>query len=377
MSGSWPAPRPTDLARAAALLGCLAAAPAARAEPYIALRAGLQCAACHVNQTGGGMRNSFGVDYGLLRLPARPLDVEGLEAAARGELASFLRVGADLRAGALGRFAVSGDATTFETREGNVYLDLRLIRDRLRLYADERIAPGGAASREFVALLENLPGRLYLKAGRFFPPFGWRLLDDDAFIRSDTGFSFSSPDDGLEVGWQPGRFASSLAVTNGNGGAPDDERNKRVSMVSSWAWPWGRLGGSFSANRQGGAGTLLGGVMGGLKLGERLVVLGELDAGRDRQDEDGRGTGRRLLGFLEADLVVAPGWNLKAAYDYRDPDTSLDDDESDRVTAGAEVFALPYLQLRLLWRRTDRPPEVLGAPFEDEREVLLEIHLFL
>ena len=73
------APRPpkmTKPALATVLLAGLLLSPAvARAEPWIALEAGLKCAACHVNPTGGGKRTEFGAQYAARELAAEPLPV--------------------------------------------------------------------------------------------------------------------------------------------------------------------------------------------------------------------------------------------------------------------------------------------------------------
>ena len=214
----------------------------ATAEPYISLRSGMQCPACHVNQTGGGKRTDFGVGYGLQTLPAHDFPLPEGADYYDGRIGPHLLVGADFRGVNESRFAASGDTSTFATREGNLYTEMRLLPDRLRLYADVRVAPGSAQTREMFALVSHLPGEMYVKAGRFFAPYGWRLLDDGEFIRARTGFTFQSPDDGIEVGWQPGDFVSSLAITNGNGGAADDNTIKRVSMVTTWSRPRFRLG---------------------------------------------------------------------------------------------------------------------------------------
>jgi len=368
--------RRTDASLAALALALLPAYGAARAEPYISLRSGLQCPSCHVNQTGGGKRNDYGVGYGLRMLPAHDFPLPAGTEPFDGTISPNLLVGADYRGGNEGRFAPSGDTDTFATLEGNLYVEMRLLPDRLRLYGDVSVAPGTARSRELFVLLSHLPGRIYVKAGRFLPPYGWRLQDDDAFIRSRTGYTFRSPDDGVELGWQPGDFLSSVAVTNGNGGATDDNTNKRVSMTTAWSRPRFRLGGSFASNRQGEVSSLLGGVMAGVKLGPRVVALGEVDVGRS-DDGVSEATTRSRVAYGEVDVLVGKGMNLKAAFDFEDPDTARSGDEVNRITFGAEYFVTQYVQVRLLWRRTDRPPFVDQVAFEDDREIVAELHLFL
>lgn len=346
------------------------------AEPHLALRTGHQCQACHVNQTGGGKRNAFGVYYEQEMLPDLALPAEGPMKQFDGQLHDRFLVGADLRMVNLTRVSSEETDNSFETREGNVYFDLILGPGPLRLYSDVRLAPGGAQARELFAMAGQLPGHLYVKAGRFFPPYGWRLHDDQSFVRRETGFNFLGADQGVELGWQPGPLSASLAITNGNGGVEDDNTNKQVSLVGNWVTPRFQLGGSGATNRQGDSSLLLAGMMAGLKLHERFGVLGEFDFGRREADADGT-TERLVLAYAEANLWLTDGLTLRAAFDYSDPDRSRSGDESNRVSAGAEWFAVPAVKLRLDWSRTDRPPEVDGVIFRDDRRLLVEVHVFL
>ena len=60
----------TIMAVLACIAGLFLQAGVARAEPYLAVQQGYKCMSCHVNPTGGGMRNSFGNIFAQNVLPA-------------------------------------------------------------------------------------------------------------------------------------------------------------------------------------------------------------------------------------------------------------------------------------------------------------------
>jgi hypothetical protein len=69
---------------------CLASA-ATHAEPYLAVQQGLKCVQCHVNPTGGGLRNVFGNAFAQTQLPANRIDTG--DQLWLGEISRFFAVG--------------------------------------------------------------------------------------------------------------------------------------------------------------------------------------------------------------------------------------------------------------------------------------------
>src|SRR5580700_5380199 len=76
------------------IVALLRASPST-AEPYLAVMMGYKCNVCHVNPTGGGLRNEFGVTYAKVLLPANTVD-NALDSWT-GKITDRLQVGGDLR----------------------------------------------------------------------------------------------------------------------------------------------------------------------------------------------------------------------------------------------------------------------------------------
>ena len=175
----------------------------AYAEPYLAVRMGLKCEACHVNPTGGGLRTDFGDVFAQTTLPAHP--IQGDWGLWTGEVSKFLRVGGDLRYDAtVTQTPGSKTVDQFQMQQTRAYLEAQVIPNRLLFYVDEEVAPGAAQNQEAYGVYWSAAHDWYVKAGQMYLPFGLRFEDQTAFKYDVTGTSMYEPDDGAEFGWLRG-----------------------------------------------------------------------------------------------------------------------------------------------------------------------------
>lgn len=340
----------------------------AEKEPYLAVRTGLKCSACHVNRTGGGMRNNFGAVYAGGTLP---MTTEGFRFQNRA-LNDFIKMGADFRlsGSALLSSATGRDAaprTSLNIKRANLYIEAKLIEDKLTLYFDETLAPGGATSREFFALLDIPAVNGYAKVGTFFLPSGLRILDDQEFIRQVTGFTMLAPDQGVEVGIEPGPFSILASVTNGSRGATENNSGKQVTGTVAWISRRFRLGASASRNTQGGLHTDVLGGFGGLNVG-KLSLLGEVDYVQGASVD-------QLAAYGEADFLIRKGVNAKVTYGFHDRDVGRPEDERIRARFGLELFPFPYLQVSGFYVMRNDIPVTKDLALPQRDEVFIELHL--
>lgn len=349
------------------LLGwCLAAA----AEPYMAVREGLKCATCHVNPSGGGMRTAYGDIYAQTRLPARTVDLGNAEPWT-GRVNRWFGVGGDWRGTASYTDIPSRDAqSAFETQELRAYVAATLLPDRLLLYADQRFAPGGGGNLESYARLSTQDGRYYLKAGQMYLPYGLRLEDDTAFIRQVPGINFTTPDNGVELGFEGGAWSAQLALSNGTAGASEQDQGKQASLSAIYMQPAWRLGGSFNFNDAEAGARRMQNVFAGLRTGP-LVWLAEADYIVDESFSDG--TRGLWAGLLETNWSWRQGQNLKLSSEYFDPDDEVDEDQQARYSLVWELTPVQFLQSRLGLRVYDGIPQ---NDLQNRRLLFWELHAF-
>ena len=381
------------------------------AEPYFAVREGLPCGACHVNENGGGMRTD------LVRTHARDIlhypnffgKFSNPPEFFNGEINQYLALGTDLRVANTSTFqdlgtpakcpgpggsttnCVSNDKAfrgrletdSIDVTEAVVYGEVRLIPDYLIFYVDQRLQPQ-TENREAFGLLKGvLPWNGWIKAGQMFLPYGLQLQDDGAFIRqgtngsASTGFSFNQQQAGGEIGFAPGPVTAMLAVSNGPSGDRDVQVTSTVYALFT-ELPVVRnvmAGGSFSRVGPPGSQTTVFGFFAGSNF-ERLTFLGEADFREDHnQATNGRTVGR-FIAYGEGDYLFFDWLNFKAAIDYSDWDGSPSfqtSDSENRVSFGFEPFWNRFLQTRLFYHISNG---IVSNPTHNQNVLLAEIHVF-
>src|ERR1700734_4195853 len=132
------------------------------ADRHLAVEEGYKCNVCHVNPTGGGLRNDFGITYAKVLLPAETVD-NSIDTWT-GKLTDRLRIGGDLRADWSRETAPNSPSTqAFALEQFRVYADLTLLPDRLGIYVDEQIAPNGSQNEEAYVRYGSTTNGFYIK----------------------------------------------------------------------------------------------------------------------------------------------------------------------------------------------------------------------
>ncbi len=353
------------------------------ALPRFAARTGAKCASCHVNPSGAGMRQAFGVKYGQEDLPvpawSKDFELEDFS----NLLTNFVGIGADFRT--LYFIQQIPDATKSTNNglfqmQGDIYLDLKVAK-KVSMYLSKGLYSGF----EIFGLLNILPERGYIKIGKFLPDVGIKTDDHTDFTRTYTGFSpeLARPElTGGEVGLLPGPFtftAGFYNATDGFGAATGKNkaylgRAEGMFKLSDQADLWigadifGKNGGSLATRTLAGNITTLSldnmtlwGGFGALNF-HMLTIQGEADMLKTKV---GGVSTTAIITTVEANYPVTQGLDLKVGYDFYDPDKDLKTGSISRYSFGFEFFPLPGVEVRPIYRLVkDQPVDLHNDEFD-------------
>jgi hypothetical protein len=350
-----------------ALAVMLATGAQVQAEPYLAAQMGLKCVQCHVNPTGGGLRSVFGNTFAQTTLAQKRIGSE--EDLWTGQVMKFLAIGGNARANYNWEEIPNQESTNdFDVEEARAYLDFGVIPNRLSVYLDQRFAPGTSTNLEANVRYWIRENAWYVKAGRMYLPFGYRVEDDGAFVRGLSGINMQAPDEGVELGFESASWSAQLAVSNGAGGGAEIDSGKQVVTRAEFVKSGWRGGASLLYNDTDLGSRTGAGLFGGFKLGP-VTLLGEVDY----FDDESIGDGKLLATLTELDWKIAQGHNLKLTYEWFEPNDDLDEDEQVRTGLLYEWSPIQFVQLRAGVRVYDGIPQ---NDNQNRKQAFLQLHGF-
>lgn len=364
------------------------------ALPRFAVRTGSKCQSCHVNPTGGGMRNFFGsTSYGREALPIPTWQEEFALDEFSTQLTDFISYGLDFR---FLYFHQNKDnpkteRSSFFPMQMDVYLNMRVSK-KINVYVNPAFgsASVGPSRHEIFGIAGILPLDGYVKAGRFTPSYGLRIDDHNVYVREKTPFRNNQGQGaGIEIGVNPGPLFLMVSATNPSG---DRDVNLPKAIIAKAEArfnvdPVSFLVGGSSFNRVTPADkiNLLGGY-GLVAWDKNLTLMGAVEFIRgnsgDMSLSGERGGGnpgtdlKQLAITAEADYAVVQGVDLKVIYDFFDPDTKTKKGAATRYSFGLEFFPVSGVEIRPLYRLTNDTAVIYpGTRKTNDIHVLLHFYL--
>ena len=376
----------------ACVVGGLLATRDAAALPRFALQKGTDCLTCHTNPAGGGLRNQYGVEvFGTTELSAKR------KSAIKTFVTESLQLGGDFRSQS---YAYSDEMpgetipsdTTMETSHGYFVMQTDLyanwqLSDTLSMYIEQDVLRG---TREAFGMWRE--GEVFVKVGAFQPNYGLRVDDHTAFIRggnpraaqagiidgliwepnfADAGIEIWA--EVAEIKWTVGAFNGGIQPTT-----PDFDNDRALLARGETHLGLGgvntMIGANVFTNKNVDLDSTMmiaGGFLG--VGGNKWTLMGEVDMAKNylALAADPLEGATSLAVFGEAAYDVSKGWTVLARYEFFDPDLDFESGKVTRFSIGAEIFPVPYLEIKPTFRLTDQPK----TP-ETSIESLLQAHLW-
>jgi hypothetical protein len=182
-----------------------------------------RCNQCHFAPAGGGLLTGYGRQVVGDDLSTFSGDGALLHGSAK--VPNWLALGADLRAGYLTEVTPAATAATPPSFPMEAQAEALLVLGPVSVYGSlgmrgqlhddttliplqnyQPVATAWLVSREHWLMWQR-PGRgLYLRAGRYYAPFGLRLAEPAAYVRRDLGFGELQESYNLSVGYVSDRW---------------------------------------------------------------------------------------------------------------------------------------------------------------------------
>ena len=342
--------------------------------PRFSVEESTSCFSCHVNPTGGGMRNDYGSNvYNLDELTIRKWISHGDEDW-DGFVTDHIQIGGEFR---IQSFDGNTSKGTFPM-QAEIYTKVD-INKNADFYLEASL--GGSRNYEYFVLFDKLPNHSWIKVGQTSPNYGLMIDDHTSFIKSGNKNQLISNNRDLDIGFRKlfdpmankpliieagTRLLDNIFLT-ASLSQPLENSNYQdlvnftgsVNYIKSFGKQSIMFGSSILEENN----ISLIGIYGGLNTGP-IVFTFETDWA-DNLLENNKNSFASY-----GQLVVKPiqGLHLLAKYDYFDHDYDFKTGSITRYSYGMEIYPLNMFEVKLQLRKYE------AEELNFDNEYLIQVH---
>ena len=344
--------------------------------PRYAIENASSCMNCHVNPSGGGMRNDYGSNiYALDELPLERFVKKG-DDSWDGYITDHLQIGGDFR---IQNFNDGEESKTFPM-QFDLYANLKISKDT-DIYM--KVDMGPYANNEFFVLFKNIFKRSWIKIGKSSPAYGLRLDDHTSFIRGgnvssltddsdlDKGLFFNPQIVGIPISIETGVVLTdgiqlNLGLSSGFINDPTIAQEKEMVNYSTSLNFKKRINNfkllsGFSYMEELDINSMS--LFGGFAI-NKLTFSYELDKTNNWIESN-----ESIASYAQIVFKPMQGLHLIAKYDSFDKDIDFATGSIDRYSVGFEIYPLNILEIKFQIRKHE------SEDYPDlDNECLVQVH---
>ena len=358
--------------------------------PRFSIETGTSCMNCHVNPSGGGMRNDYGSNiYSLDELPLKRL-IKNADDMWDGYISDNFQIGADFR---IQHFNDENDSKVFPM-QSDFYANLKISKDT-DVYMKVDTSPYN--KNEFFILFKNVLKNTWIKIGKTLPTYGLKLDDHTSFIRGgnrnaivDTVYSSSNQSeyivfDNIDKGlfFDPLSITPPISIESGlklsdnvrlnlsisNGFIKSNEQEMlNHSSTLSYLKDFDKIsimtGFSYMNEKQ----IMSKGFFGGFSI-NKFTFSFEMDETNNWIDSY-----KSRVGYGQLVYKPIQGLHVIGKYDFFDRHIEYNSGIIERYSAGFEIYPLSILEIKIQTRKNKID---FGLPYYSAKlknEYLIQVH---
>lgn len=345
------------------------------ALPRFSVKLKDRCIDCHINPSGGIIRNEGGWHWGKNTLSM--ISIPDKDFIMSPRISENITIGVDYRIQYL--YSQEKKRTDFQNMSGAIYSNIGLSK-QINLIAKYDFLN---KLWEGYGVAHILPNKSYVKVGAFSPNYGLRIDDHTAYTRGgDFGLLFSQgvyrgliynpfyTETGIELGVYGGDFLFATASIGTNNISPsrafakDPTYTARVEVTPDLDRLGITFGGSYASANVPNKVTMFGGFAG---IGyDEFSLLAEFDIAENLL---GATTKTSVL-MIEVGYGIITGVDAIVRYDRIDPNSDISKDEVSRIVLGFEFHPYSFIEIRPQYRIQLENPSV------DNNSFVLQFHFW-